>query len=1727
MIDTAGAKRRQPKATMYRGRENTVVRRLLGVFLGVHIMDIKITMMLSLTTFKRMMAFAPVMMLLLLLPERGNAIPVINEFMASNGATIADPQGEYDDWIEIYNPGPGTVDLGGMYLTDNPLNPTQWQFPSGTFLGQGSFLLVWADKDVLDNTNGFHANFKLGAGGEQIGLYESNGVTLVDSISFGNQSEDVSYGRFPNGASTWYFMDQPSPNATNTSAQSEDVYFSRLGGIMTNSFTLKLSTKSDIGSIRYTTDGAEPSSGSTLYNDGSGILIDNTHSRRIRARAFQSGLVPGPVRTEAYLAVSPALAAFDSNVPILVIDTFGDSIPGTTETWLQDVYATAIDTNSVTGRAALSDQPDFAGRAGMRVRGTSAAELDKKPYKLETWDENDGDKKISLLGFPSESDWVLHNPHMDKTFLRNVLVYQWSNDMGHYSSRTKFIEVFKNENGGQIGGPTSGDYVGVYVLAESIKRGKGRVDVEALRLTDTTEPEVTGGYIIKHDRRESETPHFNTWAGDFLYVEPSETEITTAQTNYIKSYIEEFEGVLQGAEFADPVNGYANYIDVESFIDHDFCSEIAKDVDAYRLSTYMSKARDGKLAMSAEWDYNLSMGNNDYTSLGTTNAHHTTGWNLEGDLTEYNWHARLLNDPEYRLKYADRWFHLRETVLSDATVAQTIDTHVALLNVGAAGRNFSRWDILNSKVSFDWSGDGPTFYYGGNPHIPCETNDHTYWMQAEWLKNWLTGTGTPTGSCAAEAYAPQYSDRLGWIDDNMEDRTGAGAPPSLFINGSPADTGGAISGSNTLTMSGGPGTIYYTLDGTDPREAFTSNAVGTAYSVEGITLNKTVDVRARIKNGSSWSAVNQAVFADNRPLNDLRITEIMYHPETLGEEYIELKNIGASAINLNLCEFTDGIRFTFPDMMLAAGQHVLVVQNQSTFETRYGTGLNIAGEFNIGSSLGNGGEEIVLKDAAGREILDFDYGDWYPVTDGHGASLGIVDSAHADLTLWDRKEGWQASSTNGGSPGADHSVNGVANNAIVINEALTHTDETGGDWIELYNTTGAPIDIGGWFLSDSLDDLKKYQIASGTSITGGAYVVFTEEDHFGLLSSDPGKRIGFGLSELGESVFLSSGSGGNLSGGFSISEDFGAAVNGVTFGRHTKSAASGYGVDFVAMKNPTMGAANSGPLIPDVVINQIMYNPSTDHDEVAEYIGLFNHTKSSVNLYDPANPSNTWKFSKGIEYTFPPGVSIPAGSHVLVVRTDPDIFRHLHGIPLIREIYGPYSDVLSNDGEKIELSMPGAPEPGFVPYIRTEKVNFSDGSHSVGSDPWPTEADGTLGYSLHRSFAENYGNDVANWQAAAPNMIYYYTFPYGWGYKIPITISSNHIDSALTDWTLVFDHSFDVLLTSENGPLDADGTQASLNGGGDVRFSADAAGTIQLACDIRAWVTDNNPANATCEVAVKVPTVSSSADTTIYMWWGQAGAIQPGLSDTYGQYNTYDSSYSFVMPLDEDPSGGSGAMKDRTRNQNHGTRSGGSISSVTGKIGNALTNDGSSDYIEMSSHSAFDLSDKTGCIEFLTDASSTQPAWSGFISKGDDVNDWVIQRNNATTDLSMSFPGSPLVWDNWFDSYVYGQGWVHFALRMDGSNAYLYENAALAGGAKALPATVGHTSDHPVRIMAERAGIAVDATMDEVRISTSDRSVAWIKANYHNQLNTSGFLTWGSITPASDSDSGGTLLLLR
>jgi len=528
---------------------------------------------------------------------------------------------------------------------------------------------------------------------------------------------------------------------------------------------------------------------------------------------------------------------------------------------------------------------------------------------------------------------------------------------------------------------------------------------------------------------------------------------------------------------------------------------------------------------------------------------------------------------------------------------------------------------------------------------------------------------------------------------------------------------------------------------------------------EPITLTKSTHVKSRVLDGSNWSALNEATFALGPVAENLRITEIMYNPFDFAQdrpntdpnvEYVELTNIGAETINLNLVKFTNGIDFIFGDSELAPQQYILVVRDINAFQVRYGSDLSIAGQYT--GSLNNAGERIELQDAIGQTILDFSYSDnWYGITDGEGFSLTIIDPASSDPNSWSQKDAWRPSAYINGSPGWDDS--GIIPNpgTVVINELLANSPAGAPDWVELHNTTDEPVSIASWFLSDSGSNPTKYEIADGTTIAAHGYIVFYEDIHFDN-TSDPGCHTAFALSDDGETVYLTSAHDGELT-GYRQSEDFGASASGVSFGRYYKSSTDNF--NFVAMSENTPGLANAYPKVGPIVISEIMYNPSSGNQN-EEYIELHNISSEAITLYD-SDKDVAWEFTDGIGYIFPSDipVTIPAGGYLLLVK-EPAAFSLAYGdMPAGVEVLGPYDGQLSNSGERIELSMPAEPDgPDSWFYIRMDRVSYSDGSHPQdcpnGVDLWPVEADGR-GLSLNRRLAEEYGNDVANWQALSPS----------------------------------------------------------------------------------------------------------------------------------------------------------------------------------------------------------------------------------------------------------------------------------------------------------------------------------------------------------------------------------------
>ncbi|HOL32232.1 MAG TPA: lamin tail domain-containing protein [Anaerohalosphaeraceae bacterium] len=546
--------------------------------------------------------------------------------------------------------------------------------------------------------------------------------------------------------------------------------------------------------------------------------------------------------------------------------------------------------------------------------------------------------------------------------------------------------------------------------------------------------------------------------------------------------------------------------------------------------------------------------------------------------------------------------------------------------------------------------------------------------------------------------------------------------------------------------------IWYTTDGTDPRQSGGAVSPSASLYSGAVTLTESCCVKARALTNGTWSALNEAAYAVGPVAESLRITELMYHPADPNCEYIEFRNIGSQTINVARVQMTRGVTFTFPSLSLAPGEYAVVVQNLAAFAGRYNTaGMTIAGQY--AGSLENAGEKIKLVDAAGQVIHLFDYSDdWYKFTDGYGFSLTIKDETNPDLALWDQKAGWRPSAVSGGSPGTGDAGIVPPLGAIVINELLAHSHAAEPDWIELHNTTAHDINIGGWFLSDSdADDLtiRKYEIALDTVIPGNGYLVFYQDQTFGN-TTDPGCHIPFALSEGGETVYLHSGLGGVLT-GYVEKESFGASESGVAFGRYYKASTDSY--NFVAMSVNTPGQGNAYPKVGPIVISEMMYNPpaggSFDHDDY-EYIELRNIEDETITLEEHdvlLDIDVPWKFTNGIDYTFPLGVSIAPGGSIVVVKNPAAFSERYPDVPA-GVIYGPYSGKLDNGGEKLELAMPGDEEAAVRYYICVDRVNYSDGS--APGDLWPVAADGQGG-SLHRKNDQLYGNDVANWQAALPS----------------------------------------------------------------------------------------------------------------------------------------------------------------------------------------------------------------------------------------------------------------------------------------------------------------------------------------------------------------------------------------
>ncbi len=1284
---------------------------------------------------------------------------VLNEFMADNENGIRDNDGDRSDWIEIYNGAEAAADLTGWYLTDDPLDLRKWRLPN-TGIAQGGYLLIYASsKNRTNNPTALHTNFRLSDNaGAFLALVDSTGSNIVSSfVNYPAQTADISYGRDRVDQSMLGFYSTPTPRAANAATGAgvlPEVEFSRASSTFVTSFTVTLSTPDTNALIRYILiDSATLARTNVFLTATSPVYagpLEITGTMQLRARAFpKSGsFLPGPLRSESYLQINPNAVNFSSDLPLIIIHSMGQGAYPAVEgaqTELNSIIA-VIDAN--TERSALTNHPVIVRRAGINSRGSSTLGYAKKSLAVELWDEFNDGVDVEVLGMPAESDWTLYGPNnFEPSLVHNPLFYKLSNDMGRYASRTRYVEVFLHESTVATGAVGTNNYNGIYVLAERPKRAAGRVNIEGLDSADTNAPAVTGGYLLSVDRVDTaqgeatfSTPTVGVVpAQTVIYKYPRSQDILLPerdpQEQYIRGFFGAFVTNLASTNFAGPA-GYVQYIDPESWIDHLIVNVAALNLDAMRLSGFFHKDRNKRIEMGPVWDCDRCFGSTDGRSPNPRTWRSTVS-DFGTDFFNYPWWGRMFTDANFWQLYIDRYQNFRRGPLSQTNIFGRIDEFAAEI-AEAYPREFAKFRVA--------------------PRGTNGTGSGTYATEIQWTKNWLAA-------------------RLEFMDTNFLQQTaitlpgGAPAVEGLVTNGhvvllTPPNQVGGQNAASTNAV------VYYTLDGTDPRAPGGSVAPGALSNLGPVSITITGNVRivARSFNprhrnltgannpplSSSWSGTTEASFWLGIP--PLRITEIMYHPAdpVAGNtnaadnfEYIEVRNTGAVPLNVNHFRLRGGVDFDFPNATLAAGERAVIVRHLAAFQSRYGNTPRVLGVY-INDSLANSEDNLILQGLAREPILDFTYDDdWYPSTDGLGFSLEIVNDAAATST-WGLASSWRPSGQLNGTPGlSDPGIPSIP--AVFVNEVLSNTDPAPGDAVELHNSSASPADISGWFLTDNFNSPKKYRIPNGTIIPANGYIVFYQSNSFGVGTGN------FALSSKGEELYLFSAAADGSFTGWAHGFSFGPQANGVTFGRHVDTTGTDH---FVAQRSATLGSANSGPLI-TASISEINYHPPdligrrgvVDNSQ-DEYIEIHNSTASPLPLYDPAHPANTWRLRDAVDFTFPPGVILPAGGYALVVSFDPSDtialanFRLANGVPDSTPVYGPWIGELNNAFDNVELTRPdlpdapGTPSAGVVSQILVDKVDYQD------SAPWPFGLPDGLGAVIGRVNVAGFGNDPGNWRTA-------------------------------------------------------------------------------------------------------------------------------------------------------------------------------------------------------------------------------------------------------------------------------------------------------------------------------------------------------------------------------------------
>jgi hypothetical protein len=1062
---------------------------------------------------------------------------VINEILAANITGIGDSAaGEFEPhaWIELHNRGGATIDLSGWSLSDDPDFPDRWVFPART-IDPGEYLVVFASGLNVTNatgTNRLHTNFKLSRAGEFIGLYSADSPrVLVSGFEYPEQRNDHSYGNETSTGQRRYFA-TPSPGAANGSSAIAGVVEPVHFNVARGHFTQPFDLL-----LTCETRGAQiryTTNGAepTLTT---GLPYNGpiriSSTMMIRAAAFRTNMLSSKISTHTYLF---NLTAAQRSLPVISIVTDQNNLTGPTGIIGISNVTLLGDGRYVPANTNGYHNPSQHGIAWERPTSV----------ELIQWPNNEGfqaDAGLRVQG----SDYQRPRTTVNSKF----------------SFRLYFRSVYGQ---GRLAYP-------LFPLGSALE-----LDQVVLRagFNDNTDPFIRDELARRLSHDMGQIAAHGTVANLFVngvykgYYNPTE-----------RVHEEFFQSYLGGSNKWDVVApSFATSASGLGVIDGDRNNFVA-------LVNYVNAANVNDAATYAEIGHRLDLTNfvdyllvNAYSAMGDWPQNN---WRAGKDRSRYPWRF-IVWDAEWAMGIYSRAVTLNTFTMNgpgpDLSGLASPDSEIAQMFQRL--RNSPEFRLL-------WADRVQKHMFNGGALTDANITNRFLQLRAQ--------MSAVLPNMAQDIMNNWVPNRRSVLFSHMQ------AIGLMASSNAPvfSQFGGRVSPGFQLTMTASNGTIYFTTNGADPRVPYSGAISNSAVAYTGpLSIGGNMVVKARTRDsGGNWSALTEAAFEVALLGTPIRITEIHYNPaDSPNFEFIELMNVGSTPVDLGRAYF-EGITFQFNlgTIVPPGGRLVLATDlNPAAFTARY-PGVNVAGYYS--GSLNNGGERITLRDAAGNIITSVDYDDangWAPAADGRGFSIENINP------LGDPHDpaNWRALA-NGGTPQASSPAPPPSsvrlNEVMAYNVSAVNNGGTFPDYIELVNSSGSPVSLNGYSLTDD-GDARKFVFGDITLPAGGFLTVWCDA----VTNTSPGLHTGFSLGSNGDRVFLYDAQT-NLLDAVSI---------GLQVADHSVGRISGEW----RLNSPTPSAANMAANVgaaASLTINEFLSNPLPGE---SDWLELFNNSALPVSL---------------------------------------------------------------------------------------------------------------------------------------------------------------------------------------------------------------------------------------------------------------------------------------------------------------------------------------------------------------------------------------------------------------------------------------------------------------------------------------------------------------------------------